>query len=116
MRGRTDACYGEIGVLASAHKRDELLHALSGHRRMHHKHLGRSCSDDDRLEILHRVVGNLRIEAGVDPHRRTSNHQRIAIRWRARRNSRTDIAASAGAVLDKKLLPKLLGELLSDQT
>src|SRR5262249_27464213 len=104
MRGRTDTSYGELRELASAHKRDEFLHALSGHRRMHHKHLRRSCSDDDRLEILHRVIGNLRIETGVDPHRRTSNHQRIAIRWRARRNSRTDIAAGAGAVLNKKLL------------
>src|SRR5262249_18233657 len=109
MRGRTDTCYGEISVLSSAHKRDELLHALRRHRRMHHEHLRRSCSDDDRLEILHRIIGDLRIEAGVDPHRRTSNHQRIATRWRARRNSRTDIAASAGAVLNEKLLPKLFG-------
>src|SRR5215471_20705748 len=116
MRGRTDACYGKISVPSSAYKRAEFLHALSGHRRMHHKRFRRSCSDGDRLEIVHRVIGNLRIEAGVDPHRRTSNHQRVAIRWRPRRHSRTDIAASAGAVLNKKLLPKLIRELLTDQT
>src|SRR5262249_48838381 len=109
MWGRADACYGEIIILSSAHKRDQLLHILSRHRWMHHKHLRRSRSDDDRLEIPHRIVGKLRIETGVDPPCETSNHHRVATRGPPRRHSRTDIAASAGAVLNKKLLPKLFG-------
>src|SRR5215813_13941895 len=64
----TPACYGEIIILSSAHKRDQLLHILSRHRWMHHKHLRRGRSNDDRLEISHRIVGKLRIETGVDPH------------------------------------------------
>src|SRR5262249_23999908 len=106
MWGRADTCYGEITILSSAHKRDQLLHILSRHRWMHHKHLRRGRSNDDRLEISHRIVGQL---TGVDPHCSTSNHQRVAIRGRAPRYSRTDIAASAAAVFNKKLLPKLFG-------
>src|SRR5215510_9402749 len=66
--GRADTCYGEIIIPSGAHKRDQLLHILSPHRWMHHKHLRRSRSDDDRLEISHGIVGKLRIETGVDPH------------------------------------------------
>src|SRR5262245_26378493 len=101
MWGRADTCYGEIIILSGAHKRDQLLHILSTHRWMHHKHLRRSRSDDDWLEISHGLVGKSLIETHVYPHCRTSNHHRVAIRRRPRRHSRTDIAASAGAVLNK---------------
>src|SRR5262249_61489136 len=104
-----EPCYGEIIILPSLHKAHQLLPILSTPRWMHHKHLRRSRSDDDWLEISHRIVGKLRIETGVDPHCWTSDHQRVAIRWRPRRHSRTDIAASAGTGLNKKLLPKLFG-------
>jgi len=62
---------------------------------MHHQHLGRCRRDDDRVEILHRVVGHLGVEAGIDPDRRAADQQRIAVRRRTRRKTGADIAANS---------------------
>src|SRR6516165_9457661 len=75
LNSSVDRCGGvpAPAMANSAHQRDELLHGFGGHRRMHDQHLGRRRSDDDRLEIPYWVIGNLRIEAGVDPQRGTSD-------------------------------------------
>src|SRR5262249_61641297 len=104
MRRCAGARDGEIIIFTSAHQRDELLHGFGGHRRMHYQHLGRRRSDDDWLENLHRVVGNLGIEAGVYPQRRTSDSERLAIPPPARPATRPDIAPTAAAALYTHML------------
>ena len=78
---------------------DELFRRLRRHAGMHDQHVGRGADQDDRLEILGRIVGQLlqvlqdrlgRMEAHVD---------RVAVGRRLRDEVGGDHAAGAGALL-----------------
>jgi hypothetical protein len=68
---------GEIIVRSGADQRDQLRDRLCRHRRMHSQDDGRGCPNDDRVDVLDRVVGHLRIEACIDPDGGAGDEQRI---------------------------------------
>ena len=74
------------------------------------KHLG------DVGEVLHRIVGQLREQVGIDDQRRVAaHHQRIAVGRRLGDALDRDVAAGAGDVLDHHRLAPGLGELVAEQ-
>ncbi len=70
----------------------------------------------DHLEILHRIVGQLRIQPHVERERAVAAHeQRVAV-WRAlRRGVGADVAVRAGLVLDHHRLAEGLRHFSADQ-
>jgi hypothetical protein len=65
----------------------------------------------DRLEVLQRIEGHLRIEAGVGRQRAGGAHaQRVAVARRLRHHGEADVAARAGPVVDHHRLAELVVE------
>ena len=63
----------------------------------------------DRLEILHRVVGDLLVERRIDRHRRAGRHQqRVTVGRGFRHRIDADLLAGAGPVLHHERLAEPL--------
>ena len=90
---------------------DQLLRRVRRHRRMHDQDVRRGGDEDDRHEILGRVVGQLGSQMRQDRLRAVEAHvERIAVGRGFRGRVGADQAAAAGAVLDHHRLA-LLAEL-----
>jgi hypothetical protein len=69
----------------------------------------------DAGEIAGQAVGQLGVQARVRGERGRQEHQRVAVRRRARNQLRADVAVAAPAVVDHELLAEPLAELDRDQ-
>jgi len=85
-------------------ERNELFDG--GHRNgwMHEHYIGGRGCQGDGGKILEWIVGNFRIEAGVDDVAGANNHDGVAVRSRVRSNTHAKISTSAWLVLDVELL------------
>ncbi len=83
---------------------------------MGHEDQGCVADLSNRREVLQGVEGQLREHAGIDHHRAVeAQHQGVAVGWRALHGRRSDVAGSAGPVVDNHLLPEALAQVLGDQ-
>ena len=81
-----------------------MRHAFDAERWGHGEHLIHAGDGRDLDEILLRVVGQLRIEHGVDGLADAAHQQRVTVGGRARHQRRAQRAARAGAVIHHHLL------------
>src|SRR5438552_5785069 len=81
---------------------------------MHDEHIGSEGHQTDRLEILHRVVGDAPVEARVGDEARARKQERAAVVRRFRGGFRPDVSVSASAVFDHEGLAEALGQLLGE--
>ena len=81
---------------------------------MHDEHIGSEGHQADRLEILHRVVGDAPVEARVGDEARARKQQRGAVVCRFRSGFRPDVSVRTSAVLDHEGLAEALGQLLGE--
>ena len=80
---------------------------------MHHQHVRHAGDQDHRREVLHVVVGHLRVQAGVDRVGADGAHQqRVAVGCALGDELAADVAAGARAVVDDDLLAPRLRQLL----
>ena len=93
-------------------ERDELLHRLHRHGRMHDEDVVRRCEQPHGREALHRVERKLLIERGARGKRGIGEEQRVAVRRGARHGFGPDDRAAAGAVLDDELRAQALAVFL----
>ena len=70
---------------------------------------------DDRIEALHRIVGQRLEQAGVVRERARGHQKRVAVGRRARGELRADIAARARLVVDHHRLAPARLNFLADQ-
>jgi hypothetical protein len=96
-------------------QRDQLVNALYGHRRVRNEHQRERAEARDAGEIAREAVGQLGVQARVRGERGGQEHQRVAVRRRARNELRADVAVAAAAVVDHELLAERLAELDRDQ-
>jgi hypothetical protein len=64
--------------------------------------------------ILHRIVGDLRIHAGIDDEAGADHQHRVAVGGRARRHGDAGVAARAWYIFGIDLLAPCLRQLLRD--
>ncbi len=81
---------------------------------MHEQHRLLAREQRDRREVLHRVVGQLRVERGADRVRVRGEQQRVAVGRRFHHLGAAEHRALAGLVLHHHLLAELLRHLLRD--
>jgi hypothetical protein len=106
VRRRADAACADAKLpgLREAQQARQVLHAKPGAAEQHEQ---RGADQRHGRGIRDRVVGELAVERGVGAMRRALRpEQRAAIRLGARHGLRADIAAGAGAVVDKDGLPE----------
>src|SRR5215831_17488371 len=81
---------------------------------MHEHYIGGRGCQGDGGKILEWIVGNFRIEAGVDDVAGANNHDGVAVRSRVRSNTHAKISNSAWLVLDVELLTETAREFFGD--
>ena len=97
-------------------ERDQLLQVLRRHAGMNDGNARRRDDMRDGRKILDRVVRQLRIECGPGAEiGDVSEHERVAVRRRARDDLHADSAVAAGSIVDDDLLVPCFGQLLRDQ-
>src|SRR5215208_3772994 len=117
MRACSDPCgaviiFGRVGF----DEGNEILHSARWERFVDRQHYHCGGRDRDRLEIPDRIIGNSVVKAWICCECNSiDDKDRIAVRRRLRRATRTDIAARAGHILDVELLAEPLGQLLCDK-
>ena len=95
--------------------RDQLLHVLHLHARMHREHVRRIRNHHHRREVLRRIERQLRIDARADDQAaEVGEQQRVAVGRALRDEIGADVAVRAGLVLDDHRLAPDLGELRAD--
>ena len=93
---------------------DQLGHRVHRERRMHDQDVRAERHQAHRLEVLHRVVGHLLVQAGIRHQAGAGEEQGVAVGARARRDLRADVAVGAAAILDDEGLADALGERLRE--
>jgi hypothetical protein len=115
VRGRARSCRAVV-ELARVLLRvvDELLQVLHRHRRVRHDDLVRVRHHGDRLEVLERVVGLLRlVQRGVDDVGRAHHQDGVAVGRRGRDELGADETAGTGLVVHHDRLSEDLRHLLT---
>ena len=80
----------------------------------HQQDRGRIGDPADLRQIAHRIIGQVRIEAG-EMKRGVGEQKRVAVRRRAHHHRGAGCAAGAAAILDHHRLAELLRELVGDE-
>ena len=96
-------------------KRDQLADGLHRQRRIDREHRRRAHRDRDRIEVRGGVIGDVLVQRGINDVVRAIDENGVAVGCRLRGATRPNISARAGDILDIKLRPQLLGELLRHQ-
>ena len=94
---------------------DELGQRAGRYRGMRHHDVRHLRHQRDGREVLDRIVVQLGVQRRADRERRRDQHDRVAVRRRARRRLRADVAAGAAAVLGHHRLPERSREAVRDQ-
>src|SRR5205809_317178 len=97
-------------------KRNEILDAARGDRRMNDEHIRHLRNERNRREVLHRIERKPAIQRHVNRVSTYSTHQDgVTVRRGLGDRIRADIAACTGAVVDDYRLIPALAEVLPDR-
>ena len=97
-------------------ERHQFLHRGHADGRVHRQHERERTDHRHRREVLHRVVGQLVVEAGIEGHRPAcADEQRVAVGRGLRDKVGADDRVRARLVLDDEGLPEPLLQLRADQ-
>src|SRR6185295_6628658 len=95
-------------------KHNELLDVARRNRWMNQQHIWGRGRQGDGSKILERVVGNFRVEAGIDHVTRADNHDGVAIGSRSCSGTHPKISAGARLVLNVEMLTETAREISRD--
>ncbi len=95
-------------------QRNQVAGAFNRQRGMHAQNQRRGGQHRDRREIFLRVPAQFGVQALVGRQEKRRHQQRVAVGGTARSQFRGDVAAGAGARIDRDLLTQILGELAGE--